>query len=81
MGFIQVGKYFINLNDISSISIEKREKGGSYISFSIRQGDNYREYRVIVNCPVSKAIDTIRDAITYTDKADCTIAFTEEEVL
>lgn len=78
MGFIQVGKYFINLNDISSISIGEREKGSSYIFFSMRQGDNYR---IAVDYPVSKAIDTIRDAITYTDKADCTIAFIEEEVL
>ena len=77
MGFIQVGKYFINLNDISSISIGECEKGGSYIFFSMRQGENYR---IAVDYPVSKTIDTIRDAITYTDKADCTIAFTEKEV-
>lgn len=78
MGFIQVGKYFINLSDVSSISVGEREKGGSYIFFSMRQGENYR---IAVNYSVSKTIDTIRDAITYTDKADCTIAFTEEEVL
>ena len=78
MGFIQVGKYFINLSNVSGISIGEREKGGSYIFFSMRHGDNYR---VAVDYPVSKTIDTIRDAITYTDKADCTIAFTEEEVL
>ena len=78
MGFIQVGKQFINLNDVSTISIGEREKGGSYIFFSMRQGDNYR---IAVDYPVSKTIEIIRDAITYTDKADCTIAFIEEEVL
>ena len=78
MGFIQVGKYFINLSDVSGISVGEHEKGSSYIFFSMRQGDNYR---IAVDYPVSKAIDTIRDAITYTDKADCTIAFIEEEVL
>ena len=78
MGFIQVGKYFINLSNVSGISIGEHEKGGSYIFFSMRHGDNYC---VAVDYPVSKTIDTIRDAITYTDKADCTIAFTEEEVL
>lgn len=78
MGFIQVGKYFINLSDVSSISVGEREKGGSYIFFSMRQGENYH---IAVDYPVSKTIDIIRDAITYTDKADCTIAFTEEEVL
>lgn len=78
MGFIQVGKQFINLNDVSTISIGEREKGGSYIFFSMRQGYSYR---IPVNYPVSKTIEIIRDAITYTDKADCTIAFIEEEVL
>lgn len=79
MGFIQVGKLFINLNDVSSISVGEGENGCSYIFFSMRQGENYRI--AAVDYTLSKTIDTIRDAITYTDKADCTIAFAEKEVL
>lgn len=78
MGFIQLGNIFINLSDISSIDIIEMADHTGKITFYMKHG----ETRCIkTSLKYHTLIESIRDAITYTDKADCTIVLSEREVL
>ena len=71
-GFLQFSNHFINLDNVSSISITKDEDFQSEIYIKVIKGDNLR-----LKCreSVQDIVETVRDSITYTDGYDCTIAF------